>query len=189
MSRLESLTTLGRIGIQARSATLAILKLTSDPDARLRAASLTTLEQILAAPKEARQAAVKALEDDDVLVRCRAVVLLYRLAPNHPHIVPHVLELLKQPVGRTEMLSLVSRLGPWATRAVPTLIKLTSDANLPVRRQAIQTLHSMGAVARPAVPALLETLVDGHLDPASGGPRRSWLSAAIANRSCLLCWK
>lgn len=157
-TRLESLLALGRIGETARSATSAIVKQTGDKDARLRAASLSALQTIAADPKIARRAAVDALEDDDLLVRSRGVTLLRHVAPNHPDILLHVLELIKQPVGRTEMLVLLGQMGPKGARAVPTLTNLLADADPLTQRLAIQTLGQMGAAARPAVPKLLEQL-------------------------------
>jgi HEAT repeat protein len=162
--RREALDTLARIGFAARPAAPAILKLAGDPDVRLRAAALTALQSVGAEPRLARQAAREAVEDDDALVRCRGVVLLARVAPNDPEIVPHVLALLEQPVGRSELLGLLIQMGPRAARAVPRLKKLLADADPASRRLAIQALGNMGPRARSAVPALLEQLhsVDGQ---------------------------
>ncbi|MGH7168821.1 MAG: HEAT repeat domain-containing protein [Gemmataceae bacterium] len=156
--RLEAIKTLGRLGFAARSAAPAILKLTGDSDARLRVAGLTTLQFVGADPILARRAALKALEDEDLLVRSRGVVLLGRVAPNHPDILPHLQELLKQPIGRSELLLLVNQMGPRAARTVPRLTKLIGDADLPSRRLAVQALGNMRSAARSAVPALLEQL-------------------------------
>ena len=134
------------------------MKLLDGRDARLRAAGLMALQQVGADPKVARRAALDAVEDADLLVRCRGVVLLGRVAPNHPDVLPHVLELLKQPVGRTELLVLLNQMGPRAARAVPRLTKLLADADLPSRRLAVQALGHIGPAARSAVPALLEQL-------------------------------
>ncbi|HEY7326381.1 MAG TPA: HEAT repeat domain-containing protein [Gemmataceae bacterium] len=155
--REEALAVLSDAGAAARAATPTILKLTRHSDAPLRAASLSAL-RFLADPKEARQAALQSLKDDAPLVRCRAVVLLAHVDAKHPDVLPHVLELLKQPVGRDELLSLLGRMGPQAERAVPTLTKLLDEADPPSRRSAIQALRQIGPGARPAVPALLEQL-------------------------------
>jgi HEAT repeat protein len=157
-ARLGSLATLGRIGDAARSATPAILHLTHDKNPALRAAGLSALQQIAADPKLARPAVRDGLEDDDPLVRLRAVILLWHIAPKHPDIVPHVLELLKQPVGRTELLMLLREMGPAAGRTVPALIKLLPHTDSTSRRLAIEALQHMGPAARSAVPALLEQL-------------------------------
>jgi HEAT repeat protein len=153
----EALAVLSEAGAAARAATPAILKLTHHSDPYLRAASLSALKSV-ADPKEARQAAIQALKDDHPLVRCRAVVLLAHVDAKHPDIVPLTLELLKQPVGRDELLLLLSRMGPQAEPAVPTLTKLLADTDVPMQRSAIQVLQQIGPAARPAVPALLEQL-------------------------------
>jgi HEAT repeat protein len=155
--REEALAVLSEAGAAARTATPAILKLTRHADAPLRAASLSALK-FVADPKEARQAALEALKDDDPLVRCRAVVLLAHVDPKHPDVLSNTLELLKQPVGRDELLLLLARMGPEAERAVPTLTKLLADADPPSRRSAMMALREIGPAARPAVPALLEQL-------------------------------
>ncbi len=156
--RQEVLAALGRIGIAAQSATPAILELAHDKNPKLRAAGLQALEEVFADPKLVRPAALDALEDDDPLVRCRGVLLLGRVAPKHPDLLPHLLELLKQPAGRAELINLVGSLGPAGARAVPALTKLLAEADPPQRRQVIQVLGRIGHAARPAVPALLEQL-------------------------------
>src|SRR5581483_8934470 len=153
----EALAVLSEAGAAARAATPAILKRTHHADPYLRAASLSALKTV-AEPKEARQAAIQALKDDHPLVRCRAVLLLAHVDPKHPDILPLTLELLKQPAGRDELLLLLSRMGPQAEPAVPTLTKLLADTDLPTRHSAIQALRQIGPAARPAVPALLEQL-------------------------------
>lgn len=153
----EALAVLSEAGTAARAAMPAILKLTRHSDAPLRAASLSAL-RFVADPKDARQAAVQALKDDDPLVRCRAVVLLGHVDPKHPDILPQVRELLKQPVGRKELILLLGQMGPEAAKAVPTLTKLLADADLPSRLLAIHGLQQIGPAARSAVPALLEQL-------------------------------
>ena len=158
----EALAVLSEAGAAARAATPAILKRTHHSNPYLRAASLSALKSV-ADPKEARQAAIQALKDDHPLVRCRAVILLAHVDPKHPDILPLSLELLKQPVGRDELFLVLSRMGPQAEAAVPTLTKLVADADQPTRRAAIQTLRQIGLPARPAVPALVEQLND--LDP------------------------
>jgi HEAT repeat protein len=153
----EALAVLSEAGAAARAATPAILKLTHHSDPYLRAASLSALKSV-ADPKEARQAAIQALKDDHPLVRCRTAVLLAHVDPKHPDIVPLTLELLKQPVGRDELLSLLSRMGPQAEPAVPTLTKLLADADPPSQRLAMMVLRQIGPAARSAEPALLEQL-------------------------------
>ncbi|HWG44721.1 MAG TPA: HEAT repeat domain-containing protein [Gemmataceae bacterium] len=156
--RQESLATLGRIGSTARSAAPTLLEWTRDKNPHVRAAGLKGLQEIFADPKLARPAALDGLEDEDPLVRVRAVILLWRIAPKHADILPHTLELLKQPVGRIELLTLLGQLGPSAARAVPVLTKLLADHDFQVRRQAIQALGQMGRAARSAAPALTELL-------------------------------
>ncbi len=156
--RQESLATLGRMGVAAATATPALLELTHDKSASVRAAGLKALGEILADPKLARPAAVDALEDDDPLVRCRAVILLARVAPKHPDILPHLLELLKQPVGRIELLGVLGQMGPAGARAVPVVTKLLADPDANLRRQAIYALGRMGHTARSAAPALIQLL-------------------------------
>ncbi len=158
--RQEALVTLGRIGISAREAAPAILSLTHDPNVALRAASLQALREVFADPKLVRPVVLDILEkeDEDILVRCRAVRLLAHVAPKHPDILPHVRELLKQPVGRTDLLDLLASMGPAAARAVPELTKLLAEGDPPLRRRVIQVLGVIGPAARPAVPALLEQL-------------------------------
>lgn len=155
--REEALAVVSDAGAAARAAMPAILKLTHHSDASLRAASLAALK-FVADPKEARRAAVAALKDEDPLVRCRAIVLLGHSDPKHPDVVLQVLELLKQPVGRSELLSLLGRMGPEAARAVPALTKLLGNGDPSERRLAIQALRQIGPSAQPAVPALLEQL-------------------------------
>jgi HEAT repeat protein len=118
---------------------------------------LSALKSVAEA-KEARQAAVQALKDKDPLVRCRAVALLAHVDPKHPDVLPHILELLKQPIDRTELFLVLGRMGPEAAPAVPTLTKLLADADAPTRRWAINALRWIGPASRPAVPALLEQL-------------------------------
>ncbi|HEY7428361.1 MAG TPA: HEAT repeat domain-containing protein [Gemmataceae bacterium] len=156
--RQEALTTLGRQGSFAQAATPAILELTHDKNIALRAASLKALREVFADAKLARPVALEALKDDNALIRCRAVSLLWRVEPKHPDIQPHILELLKQPVGRTELLDLLAAMGPAAADAVPRLTKLLSEPDLNLRRRVIFVLGRMEAAARPAVPALLEQL-------------------------------
>lgn len=172
--REEALAVLSEAGAAARAAMPAILKLTHHADAPVRAASLTTLKCV-ADPKQARRVVVRALEDEDPLVRCRAVVLLRQIAPKHPDLRLHLLDLLKQPVGRMELLSLLGQMGPEAERAVPTLTKLLAEADPPERRLAIRALGRIGPAARPAVPALLEQL--GAADVPT------WHEAVIALRA------
>lgn len=160
--REEALAVLSDAGATARVATPAILKLMRHADAPLRAASLSALKSV-ADPKEARQAAVQALQDKDPLVRCRAVVVLAQVDPKHPDVLAHTLELLKQPVGRDELLLLLARMGPEAEPAVPALTKLLADADPPSRRLAIMALRQIGPAARPAVPALLEEFGAGDV--------------------------
>src|SRR5579884_1075592 len=153
----EALAVLSEAAAAARAAMPAILELTHHSDPYLRAASLSALKSV-ADPKEARQAAIQALKDDHPLVRCRAVVLLTHVDAKHPDIVPLTLELLKQPVGRDELLLLLSRMGPQAAPAVPTLTKLLTDPDQPTRLAVIQALRQIGTAARPAEPALVEQL-------------------------------
>ncbi len=153
----EALAVLSDAGAAARAAMPAILKRTHHSDPYLRAASLSALKSV-ADPKEARQAAIQALKDDHPLVRCRAVVLLAHVDAKHPEVLPLTLELLKQPVGRDELLLLLSRMGPQAEPAVPTLTKLLADADQPTRLAVIQALRQIGPAARPAEPALVEQL-------------------------------
>src|SRR5262249_47799898 len=150
-----------RLGSFAGAATPAILELTHDKNVSLRAASLKALREVFADAKLARPVALEALKDDNALVRCQAVHLLWRVAPKDPDILPHILELLKQPVGRNELVDLLNAMGPDAARAVPPLAKLLSEADLNLRRQVIQVLGRMGDAGRPAVPALLEQLHAG----------------------------
>jgi HEAT repeat protein len=156
--RQDVLATLGHIGGAAGSATPAILKLTHEKDARLRAASLLALRQVFADPKLARPAAQEGLEDDNPLVRVRAVLLLGYVAPRHPDILPHVLELLKQPVGRGELIELLGQMGPFASRSVPALTKLLADSDTPLRGQVIQTLGRIGPASRPATDEMIQQL-------------------------------
>ncbi len=154
----QALIALGRIGAAAHSATPAIVKLTHHSNARLRAASLTTLQMIPADPPIARRAARNALEDEDLLVRSRGVILLWHVAPNDPDILLHALDLLKQPIGRAELLVLLGQMGPRAARAVPALTKLLEDTDPATRRLAIQALGRIGHAARPAAIALTRQL-------------------------------
>jgi HEAT repeat protein len=156
--RLEALATLGRLGIAAREAAPAIIELAHEKNIRVRAASLQTLQEVFPDPRLARPIASEALEDDDVLIRCRAVCLLWRVSPKHPDILPHTLELLKQPVGRGELLNVVASLGPSAARAVPVLTKLLDEVDAVQRRQIVQVLGRIGRPAQSAVPALLAQL-------------------------------
>ncbi|HEY7308817.1 MAG TPA: HEAT repeat domain-containing protein [Gemmataceae bacterium] len=156
--RQEALATLGRLGLAAREAAPAIAELARDKDVSLRAASLQALQNIFPDPRLARPIASDALEDDNVLIRCRGLVLLWRVSPKHPDILPHLLELLKQPVGRSELLNVLSSMGPAGARAVPVLTKLLKEADAAQRRQVILALGRIGRAARPAVPALLEQL-------------------------------
>jgi HEAT repeat protein len=156
--RQEALTALGRLGSFAGAATPAILELTHDKNVSLRAASLKALREVYADAKLARPVALEALKEDNALVRYQAVHLLWRVEPKHPDILPHILELLKQPVGRIELLNLLNAMGPAAARAAPSLAKLLSEPDPNLRRQIIPVLGRMRAAGRAAVPALLELL-------------------------------
>jgi HEAT repeat protein len=156
--RRQALFALGHIGEAARSATKAILKRTRDRDAGVRAASLTALQTIAADAKGARAAALHAFKDSDLLVRCRGVLLLRQVDPQHADVLPQTLDLLEQPVGRSELLLMLNQMGPSAGPAVPALAKLLDDADATTRRLATLTLGNIGPAARPAVPALLRQL-------------------------------
>jgi HEAT repeat protein len=173
--RQNALIALGRIGAAAAPAAPDVVELARDKNIALRAASLRALEQIPADAKLVRPLALDAMEDANIMIRCRGVSLLWHVAPKHPDILPHVLELLKQPAGRNEMLELLGQMGPSAGRAVPALTKLLSDRDANARRQAIFALGRIGPAARPAVPQLLEQLRSPNLSV-----RQNVLNALLA---------
>jgi HEAT repeat protein len=176
--RQASITALGRIGPAAKSAAPALVELAKDKNVVIRTGSMRSLEQIKADPKLVRPLALAALEDENALVRCRALSLLWSVAPKHPDIMPHVLDLLKQPASRFELLDLVGRMGPAAARAVPALTDFVKDRDPNLRRQAIQALGRIGPAAKDAVPTMLE-----HLRPNDFFTRQTILTALISIRS------
>jgi HEAT repeat protein len=156
--RQHILNALGRMGAAAAPAVPDLIELARSKNPQFRMSSLRALEQIPADAKLVRPVALEALEDDNIAIRCRGVSLLWHIAPKHPDLLPHALELLQQPAGRNEMLMLLGQMGPAAARAVPALTKLLSEPDVNVRRQAAFDLGRIGPAARPAVPALLEQL-------------------------------
>jgi HEAT repeat protein len=156
--RRASVNALGSIGPAARSATPGLIELSHDKVLDLRLSAMKALEQVLADPKRVRPLVEKALQDDIVLVRVRAVSLLWYVAPKDPQLLTRVLELLKQRIGRPELLDLLGRMGPAAARAVPELTKLLTQREPGLRSQVLKALAGIGADARSAVPAMVDLL-------------------------------
>ncbi|MDB6109809.1 MAG: hypothetical protein JWR69_1559 [Pedosphaera sp.] len=68
-------------------------------------------------------------------------------------------------MDQAALLAVLSRMGPLAEPAVPTLIRIVGDKNAqgPTRVIAMEALRHIGPPARGAVPALLARLGDSHL--------------------------
>jgi HEAT repeat protein len=161
--RREAVSTLGRIGPAARPATKALLKLADGPQLDLCLYSLKALEQIQADPDRVRPFAVRILRGPQPFLRVRAVSLLWHVAPKEMDLMPHVLELLNQPIGRLELFDVVGQMGPHAAGAVPALTKLLSNRDFSLRIQLVQALGQIGPVARPAVPTLADLLATAEV--------------------------
>jgi HEAT repeat protein len=160
----------------------------SDPDVRLRRSALDVLEWLGPAAAEAAPAVTRALTDPDRFVRWSAIRVLGNLGGAALRAAAGDLARLQAdpdldirqaaavvlervdiaaPVTQTNQATTVptgSHAAPAAKASVPklqpNLLRALQAPDAAVRLDALRTLRSLGADARPAIPALRELLSD-----------------------------
>lgn len=135
-------------------------------DAAERASAAQQIGQLGAEAAEAVPALVKAVADPDPQVRVYAAWALARLSTDAEPAVPALIDMLDdaaQPaVGPPGWVMASYALGQIGPGAVPALAKAVQSHDPLVCRGAGSALHLIGAEARPAVPALMKVLEEGH---------------------------
>lgn len=160
----------------------ALMKQLKSDDAAERRAAAKALEEGGAESRAAVPALVKALKDRDTFVRRFAAQALGAIGPDAQRAVSALATTLND--SHKEVQEAAARaLGKLGPAGVETLIVLARDDNrdAALRRQAIDSLSSIGNAGHAAVPTLTELIKE----PASKGKKKSApddvrVSAAIA---------
>lgn len=146
------------LGIKARSGVPAILRLLSDPSAKVRSRAITTLGQISSDAVRCVPALIKALGDASRDVRASAVLALGRFRGRAAAAHPTLLRLLHQdPAWQVREVApgALGAIGVKLELTIPALIQALSDDSSRPRSQAAWALARLRAKAVPAlIPAL-----------------------------------
>jgi HEAT repeat protein len=146
-----------------------LIKQLKDGDNEARRAAATALGEGGAESKAAVPALIKALKDRDTFVRRFSARALGDIGPDARAAVPALKSALND--AKSEVRSEAARaLGRLGSAGVETLADIVRDdkKDPATRRQAIDSLGSLGAAAHSAVPVLIE-VVKG---PGAGGKNK-----------------
>ncbi len=134
-----------------------LVEVTLHADPRVRRAAIMAMKTV-ATPGELLPLVSRHLEDADPTVVLPA---LHTLADLGQQAAPFLIEALGDAESRYWATVALAEMGPQAAAAVPQLMKLAAEAELPERMQAIYALAAIGEQAAEAVPALAAAL-DGN---------------------------
>jgi HEAT repeat protein len=162
--RSRAIAALGDIGVVAREAMPALLKLVRGDESKILQIRAWGAIAKIQPDNQAEVAAalVEALEDNSEQVRAEAAGVLGNISPDAKEAVPTLLKVLtnktEDPGVRGSILFALRRMGLVSADVLPALIQVAEDKDdsWAVRIRAIVVLGYMGAVAREAMPALLK---------------------------------
>jgi HEAT repeat protein len=154
---LKSIDELGQLGPRASGAVDMLLESLKDESAEVRAHAARALGEIGPSARPAVKALVELLKDPDETVRRQAIRAVLSIKPEPGTVIPLCIKLLEDSDAgvRVRVLNAIADAGP---EAVPGLIKALKNEN--AAYWACLVLREMGAPAKAAVPALIETLGD-----------------------------
>jgi HEAT repeat protein len=164
--RAWSTITLGRIGTDARAASLSIARGLSDSDVLVRVSSADALRAIGARDSESVEALRRAMADDDLSVRLSAAIALAFLDGSK---MPEVRSVLDQGIvgakGREKFAAATAilKLDATSERARNVLIEGMRSKDVEQGCAALIELKELGGGASFAIPALIEILDRGPL--------------------------
>jgi HEAT repeat protein len=149
------------------------------PEIRFRVAAVTSLGRI----GDGRPAVISRLRSTLASqwpgLRVAALRALADLDASSPELLAAVVRRLRVDADagvRMECLMAVSRFSGDRSEALPALVEVLDDENFRLRTQAALCLGSIGADARPVLPALREVLMELESpgEPSLVGPHVSW---------------
>ncbi|MBS0261991.1 MAG: HEAT repeat domain-containing protein [Planctomycetes bacterium] len=159
LTRAAALNALGEIGPAAASAVGDMVLNFSDNDENVRREAVLAIGKMGDAAQPAIPGLIAALSDKSELVRTQAIWALGRTGPKA---VPSLIALLGDENLQETAVVVLGQLGPAARSAVPELVHLLSQKDLPesTRHELILALSRFGSFAEEAVPGLLRILGD-----------------------------
>ncbi|HEX4142021.1 MAG TPA: HEAT repeat domain-containing protein [Pirellulales bacterium] len=159
--RWRSARALGAIGPGAADATAALAAALDDPDHHVRSHAAYALGTIGPASQKYVKALVARITDEDPHVRRAAIRAIDRLHPDSDEVVPAVAAALSA-ADPSVALAAVQSLATYGEKALPTAIKVLSDAKpkSKARYWACVLLAEFGPKAETAVDPLTEALSD-----------------------------
>ncbi len=104
---------------------------------------------------------VHALQHKDVEVRAQSVYLVVGLAPDDPHLIPAIIEVLESAEHQSTRYSMATLIAKYPSAfdvAVPALASALQDKVWMVRGEAAESLRAFGAHSKSALPALHDLL-------------------------------
>jgi HEAT repeat protein len=149
---------LARMGKPAVPALIEALK---SENPRVRCEVLRVLGKIGAEANESLPAVLRALKDEPWSVRAAAASALATMGPEAKRAVPELVKMLDDRYTRAGATAALARLDPAALEGkMAIFIKALQGGDWWSRCDAANALGLMGPAARPALPALQETLFD-----------------------------
>ena len=156
--RLRAVEALGQLGPAAKSTGPAVGQLFTDANVHVRRAAVQAIRAMRPDPKVAIPLLTKVVNDADPTVRSSAMDGLAELGDSA---VPGLIDALGKPRSAVSACLALGEIGPAASPAVPTLVKLLNvGRNGDLRREAALTLGAIGPGASAAVPPLIKALDD-----------------------------
>jgi HEAT repeat protein len=176
--RVDAARALGLIARDEEPLKVLLAALATPGFHELRAETARALGNIGCRRRDVGTALTKAMDDSDTRVRCQAAVSLWKLNPENQQPVERLIEQLRVvvkadgtdtlpaseiparqgPTDATSVIVAIGNIGPRAADAVPLLIQLVDRDNF----VAIETLKSIGPVAKAAVPAIQKMLASKY---------------------------
>jgi HEAT repeat protein len=175
MIRIAALRALGDIGPASAAAVGDMSAALADKDENIRRESALALGKIGPEAKSGIPALIAALSDKSELVKGQAVWAMSRIGANA---VPPLIALLEDDKLQDTAVVCLGNIGAAARPAVPSLVKLLSQSEMPtdLGREILLTLSRIGPAAAESVPALLKILSD---EQSELRPYAAWAIAQI----------
>lgn len=157
--RVQTVSSLGRLGAVAQPAAPALVKALDDRSVRLRRASVLALGAITPVSDETLAAIVRALADPDIAVQDNATWALRSLGGRALPALTHAMQgdLPQVRLAATAVIATglaLGSLGPLPNETLARLAQALADPDPDVRATAARALGNAGRAAAPAVAGL-----------------------------------
>ncbi len=152
---------LGKIGIEAQSATTALVAALDDVDDHVRAVAACSLPAVDAPADQAVPALIRLVERDPSVLPIRA---LSEYGPEAREAVPELVAVLSDEELNSEIrwnaIRTLGKMHGEAMEAIPALVEQLQNPVPSIREHAAEALGEIGLLAQPTAAALLPLLKD-----------------------------